>query len=472
MPELKRLIDQAKKTGTQAQLEAVLTDLENLIVNGLTTKLTSSNPEFKTITGNLYQSLQLFSRKLGGFRSARENLFVGINIKEKVVADYGSNLGEISRMAARLGAAQVNSYEYEPYFVLIARLINVLLGHENIRTYLADISTQEPYTNNIDIAVALSVDTFISSKLANIAEHTRELFVYESHALEKSVLIAIVQKLMSHFSHVALVDIFDHGQGLRSWRAFFLASQHPLDETIHARFSETQSGIRWNIDLTRSDFVFFDRQSINSASWNQHVSRAEQDLQGIDAAILEKTCEQVASEGIAGSKLYWAAFTLGLDQAKRGVQLEDNFYFLLLNLLIDRGIYDQMLGALRASQLDDFRNRVRTRLGLFAVTRERLQPVTLNGLWSATETNVTRAGNSICFAEFGDNYSALIFDGFHRLYAALLAGLPTCPVQCILMPQVDNLKKWKLDLEEMLSVTTSCIESKLLDSKITTDNDT
>ena len=460
--ELQQLIEHSEKTGTKSQLDGLLFDLEHLIMNGLSTNLTSSNPEFKTITGNLYQSLQLYSHELGGFRTPRENLFAGIRLSGKNVSDYGSNLGEISRMAALLGAAQVSSYEYEPYFVLMARLINTLLGFESIRTYLADISTAAPYKDDVDISVALSVDTFISSQLANVAKHTRELLVYESHAVEKAVLSNVIRKLMSHFPHVALIDAFDHGKGLRSWRALCLASRFPLDKIIHARFSKVNSNIRLNIDLSRSDFVFWPRTGELPASWAENVRRANMELQCHGANVQERACEEVAANGIAGSKLYWSAFTVGLDQAKQGIQLEENLYFKLLNGLIDRKIYDQLLGILRDSEPIKFLNRIRSRLELYSLASQNLSPITVNGLWSASKENVGSTGNSIFLIECSQNYAAIIFDGFHRLYAALLNGLSACPVQCIIYPQIENLKLWHLDLEEMKSVTTRCIEDRLV----------
>ena len=460
--ELQRLIEHSKKTGTKSQLDALLFDLEKLIMNGLGTKLTSSNPEFKTITGNLYQSLQLYSHELGGFRTLRENLFAGIRLSGKTVADYGSNLGEISRMAALLGAAQVISYEYEPYFVLMARLINTLLGFENIRTYLADISTSAPYKDDVDVSVALSVDTFISSQLANVAKHTSELLVYESHAVEKAVLSNVIKKLMSHFPHVALIDAFEHGKGLRSWRALCLASRLPLDKIIHARFGKVNSNIRLSINLLRSDFVFWTRAAGLPASWAENVRQANVELQYHGANVQERACEEVAANGIAGSKLYWSAFTVGLEQAKQGIQLEDNLYFKMLNSLIDRKIYDQLLGILRDSEPNKFLNRIRSRLELFSLDSQSFQPITINGLWSASKENVRSTGNSIYLTECSQNYAAIIFDGFHRLYAALLKGLSACPVQCIIYPQIENLKLWHLDLEEMKSITTRCIEDRLV----------
>jgi len=460
--ELQRLIEHSETTGTKSQLDTLLFDLEKLIMNGLSTKLTSSNPEFKTITGNLYQSLQLYSHELGGFRTPRENLFSGIRVSGKTVADYGSNLGEISRMVALLGAAQVNSYEYEPYFVLMARLINILLGYESIRTYLADISTAAPYKDDVDISVALSVDTFISSQLANVAQHTRELLVYESHAVEKAVVSDLLKKLMSHFPHVALVDAFDHGKGLRSWRALCLASRFPLDEVIHARFDKVNSNIRLNINLSRSNFVFWTRAEGLSASWADHVRRANMELQCHGVDVHEHACEEVAAKGIAGSKLYWSTFTVGLDQARQGVRLEENPYFELLNRLIDRKMYDQLLGILRESKPDIFLDRIRSRLKLFSLNSESLQPITINGLWSASEKNVRRTGNSVYLSECCQSYAAIIFDGFHRLYAALLHGLSMCPVQCIIYPQIESLRLWHLDVEEMKNVSTRCIEDRLV----------
>jgi len=460
--ELQRLIEQSDKTGTRQQLEAALLDVERLVTDAARTKLTSSNPNFKTITGNSYQSLQLYSQDLAGFRSARKNLFAGFRLEGRCVADYGSNLGEISRMAAALGAAEVNSYEYEPYFVLMARLINVLLGHENVRTYLADISTPEPYHAGVDVAVALSVDTFIQTQLANIAKNTRETLIYESHAVESGLLAGVMKKLTVHFPHVALIDGFDHGKDLPSWRVLCAASQEPLDGIIHARFSDVTSNIRMNIDLTQSKFVFWNAAAQCARGWLDHIARATQELDGQDQRALERVCEQVAQHGIAAANLYWAAFTVGLAQAKHGVSVENNFYVSLLNQLLDRGVYDSLWGELRANEPEKFARRIQTRLGLVELTPQNMKPVIVNGFWTPTDENVRNAGSSVFISELSETYAGLIFDGFHRLYARLLNGHSSCPAQCIIYPQVDKFKLWHLDTVEMQAVTTRCLELLLL----------
>jgi hypothetical protein len=461
-PELQRLIERSEKTGTKQQLEAALLDVETVITNASSASLTSNNPDFRTVTGNLYQSIQLYSKDLAGFRSPRRNLFSGFRLKDKCVADYGSNLGEISRTAAALGAAEVNSYEYEPYFVFMARLINVLLGQEHIRTHLADISTEEPYQSGVDIALALSVDTFISGQLASIAAKTRDVLIYESHAIEKRLLKGVMRKLMAHFPHVALIDAFDHGKALPSWRVLCAASRHPLDRIIHARFGEINANIRVSIDLSRSHFVFWNAAAQSAAGWSEHLARAKQELQGQDDDALERACEQVAQKGIAAAPLYWSSFTVGLLDAKQGVLIENNFYFKLLNRLLDRKVYDGLWSQLRSCEPEKFSQRIRSRLSLVELAPDNMKPIIINGFWSPTEQNVQSAGSSVFVSELSDRYAALIFDGFHRLYAALLNGISSCPAQVIIYPQVDNFKRWNLDAEEMQNVTTECLEKLLM----------
>ena len=110
-PYVDALLRRAERTGTKRQLETSVRGLEDLIEASLRSALVSRNEKFNTATGNAYQTVRLRTTEIEGFRSARDHVFSGIELNGKIVHDYGSNLGEVSRAAARRGAHFARSFE-------------------------------------------------------------------------------------------------------------------------------------------------------------------------------------------------------------------------------------------------------------------------------------------------------------------------------------------------------------------------
>ena len=119
---------------------------------------------------------------------------------------------------------------------------------------------------------------------------------------------------MAHFPHVALIDAFDHGKALPSWRVLCAASRHPLDRIIHARFGEINANIRVSIDLSRSHFIFWNAAAQSAAETAPATtsSQAYEPLPALSPSEARALIELVSARGIAQGEL---AALLNLDKS-------------------------------------------------------------------------------------------------------------------------------------------------------------
>jgi len=108
----------------KVDLPTVKPALKQAILDAIALKYTSVSCKDGIETGNHYQSLTLGDEHTTGFRSGREGFLDQIDFRGKRVLDLGSNLGEISRAARARGAAVVDGYEYDLFFVELAQAIN------------------------------------------------------------------------------------------------------------------------------------------------------------------------------------------------------------------------------------------------------------------------------------------------------------------------------------------------------------
>jgi 2-polyprenyl-3-methyl-5-hydroxy-6-metoxy-1,4-benzoquinol methylase len=152
-------------------------------------------------TDNHYQSIALGAERTPGFRSPRHELLDQIRFEDKKVLDLGSNLGELSRAARARGAALVDGYEYDPYFVQLANVVNAYNGVTRVSFFDRDITATSTYSEPYDVILAFSVYVYIRPVLALVTSMANELLVLETHRLEdnlNSQYIAPVLQFMPH----------------------------------------------------------------------------------------------------------------------------------------------------------------------------------------------------------------------------------------------------------------------------------
>jgi SAM-dependent methyltransferase len=158
-------------------------DLKEVLRGALDEQYNSVSPQDGIITGNHYQSVVLGDTRTSGFRTDRERVLDRIDFTEKKVLDLGSNLGELSRAARARGARLVDGYEYDPYFVRVANLINALNGVTRVSFARRDIADLETYDQRYDIVLAFAVFAYISGAIPRISKYA-DVLVFETHKLD------------------------------------------------------------------------------------------------------------------------------------------------------------------------------------------------------------------------------------------------------------------------------------------------
>ena len=162
-------------------------ELRHLILRALEVHYTSESSVDKQQTGNHYQSVTLGKMRTKGFRTDRHEFLDKINFQGKRVLDLGCNLGEMSRSARDFGATWVDGYEYDPYFVDIARLVNVHNDVTGVAIYQGDVSDASLYRSHYDIVLAFSVWVYIMYVIEKVAAITDRVLLFETHKLENNL---------------------------------------------------------------------------------------------------------------------------------------------------------------------------------------------------------------------------------------------------------------------------------------------
>lgn len=172
-------------------IPTVKAELRKLILHALELQYTSQSSVDRQLTGNHYQSVRLGDERTRGFRTDRREFLERLAFRGKSVLDLGSNLGEMSRLVRELGADWVDGYEYDPYFVEIARLVNVYNDTTRVCFYEADVSRAQSYGREYDIVLAFSVWVYIIGVMDQVAAATRQALVFETHKLENNLQVYI-----------------------------------------------------------------------------------------------------------------------------------------------------------------------------------------------------------------------------------------------------------------------------------------
>ena len=134
-----------------------------------------------------------------------------IDFTGKKVLDLGCNLGELSREARARGAALVDGFEYDPYFIEIGELVNALTGTTRVSFYERDIGDPDVYDQQYDMVLAFAVMGQGAAKaMGRIAEIT-DVFVLETHRLEGNFEDGYMNMLSRHFPHHRMLGESDWG---------------------------------------------------------------------------------------------------------------------------------------------------------------------------------------------------------------------------------------------------------------------
>jgi SAM-dependent methyltransferase len=213
-------------------------EVRELILGGLATPYTSKSCSDGIQTGNHYQSIRLGSEATVGFRTGRDQVLDRISFTGRTVLDLGSNLGELSRAARMRGAVLVDGFEYDPYFIELANLINAYNGTTRVSFYRRDITDAAVYGERYDIVLAFSVFTYIHRAIAQIAAITNDLLVVETHKLEGNLESLYLNTFQPYFPSFEILGETEWGTPhAESERRMVLAlgrNEKALARALHA----------------------------------------------------------------------------------------------------------------------------------------------------------------------------------------------------------------------------------------------
>jgi SAM-dependent methyltransferase len=411
--------------------ESIQARLRDIIKTHLKTSAVSISSFEAKRTGNAYQAVRLGDEVVKGFRSAQRHVFAGVDLRNKTVLDLGANLGEVSRDAARAGAASVLGLEYDRYFVQMARLIAAHDDLSNVNFTQGDLSKPETYAGRYDVVVALSVFAYVKGYVGKLAAMTNELLIMETHAVKKNWHKQYIKELGRHFPYVAVVGASDHkASSTTEWRYLLYCSHKPLDGILATRARDlTSTEGLLTLDMARSSVPYLDKVldviGVRPGDFEEVASAASAYLQSRPA---EESFEQITKRGLVRAPHYWCHFLAGYGEYRaRGRIDAGNTYYRLLAQLVERGLYD---GAFKTifKRPDGGIPRLELRYRMIDELLgkndggESLHPVILYDILERDQFRKNGPALELFIEEAGGTVCPLAIDGHHRTFVAYIAG--------------------------------------------------
>jgi SAM-dependent methyltransferase len=307
-----------------------------LLIEKLLAKAYISESSFLAYkTGNRYQSVQLGDEVLTGFRGRRTDLFDILNFSGRSVLDCGCNIGEMSRLARTRGARLVDGYEFDPYFVLIARAINALNGVTRVSFYEKDLTRATSYEDTFDVALAFSVYPYISQTLSALCQHVKEAVVLETHDIKRNMHAVYIEPFKKEFPFHTFVTVTDQGKGEGRRAVLVFAREETTLYKVGGVLTST-------IDVENSKFDF-----LTTILGDHQAQQSSDAVAAINAHLAGSWGKEGAKwngQYHVGGRAYWRAMMEGyLDYRCRGGVTDTNPYVSAFNALYSSGKLDPVL---------------------------------------------------------------------------------------------------------------------------------
>lgn len=432
----------ASSDAPPAKPPSLLPELEALIEDALGLSYTSESGAERILTGNHYQSVQLRKERTTGARASRGDVLDQIRFGDKTVLDLGSNLGEISRDVRRRGAALVDGYEYDPFFVEVAQAINALNGITRVSMWRRDITQPDTFDEHYDVVLAFSVWIYIRGVVAHVASITRELLVLETHKLQDNLESEYLAPLTRFFPYYAVLGetewLQEGGEEKRAVIAFARTRDalvpHLRKPAIVQRHVSVASGAR-RIDPRRTSWydTFFRTFAFPSAdAVLAALAAIEIDIDALDWSA------SVAGE-MSGWR-YWLVFLKGYCEFRSsGSVTTANVYVRYLVEYFGPGggdpglqseLADPEQAVARAAVRFDLVDLIQR--SVTSGSSDAVSPIIL-----AVRPHPSSVAKTLYECETGIPIEAALVDGYHRLFIARLFGLDELPARIVVQERSD-----------------------------------
>jgi SAM-dependent methyltransferase len=410
--------------------ETMTTELRDLILNALGAEYTSVSSVEGVETGNHYQSVALGDIRTSGFREDRATLLDMIDFERKTVLDLGSNLGEVSRAARARGAALVDGFEYDPYFIEVADLINVFTGATRVSFFERDISDDASFAQHYDVVLAFAVfGQGLNRSLPKVAEICDGILVLETHRLEGNFEYAYMEPISRYFPRHRVIGQTQWGSPFdeRETRAVvvFAKEEGALGEALLDRGPVPVES------EARRDVVRSETRRIDVARSNPHqVFYAHFDNKTGDELLraIAEARDDGELAGLGPDLLHWVCYLRGYLQYRDSGEIgPGNAYY---DHLVSEAEVDPAIDPGIAGQLRDragARNYVQRQFADLDRFRDRASDGDLADEIEPLRVLVGERGTPaelVVIETRGNPVFAKRFDGWHRLFAARLFGVP------------------------------------------------
>lgn len=419
--------------------------LDNLIRQSLAQKYTSFSSQNQIPTGNAYQSVQLRDKVYSGFRTLRSSVLAGLKLNGAKVLDLGCNLGELSRLARKEGAALVDGFEYDSFFVQIGQAVNALNGISRVSLYQRDVTDPSIFIEPYDIIFSFSVFAYTQKVLPQIAQNCRRLFVLETHKVTENWPQEYIDKVTGHFPYYCIVKRTDWGQSLDDGARLLLVYAHEKSEISNylARrdraLGHDEDDLRY-LDVAKSDpdFLRVFSEWMTEVPVNNVFALEKLVIQKL-ATLGELTSLPDYKSGASGL-VYWLTYLHGFFQYyNKGSVDSSNTYIQYLRQACGDLDFDPFMTALVDSNDEELYTRVQRR---FDDTRDAIagKPVAPVLVFNTMPEN-DALPSSLVDSETGTRLSYSHQDGYHRYFSCLMGGMDRIPYRMVWHPQGQDFKR-------------------------------
>lgn len=420
--------------------ESVRDGVKELILGALKIDYISESCQDAIKTGNHYQSLVLGDSTTEGFRSERAEFLDRIDFRGKKVLDLGSNLGEMSRGARARGARLVDGFEYDPYFVEIADLVNVHNELDRVSFYRRDITDPSIYGERYDLVLVMSVFIYAGKVIDRLAEIT-DVLVVETHKLRGNLEETYIDPIGEYFPHYEVLGETEWGtphdpQEVRAVLVF-AKSEELLRSTLLDPPPEGSREHKGGPRETFSAEIDMERTRLHERFFERFAADTSVDLLSAVAGHPLDLSELIASDearrGYNGW-VYWFVFLRGyLEYRETGAVSVENVYLRYLRRFFGPQGYDPSFS--RVLEDDAEAITAVTRRFIDLAYREGLEDPRVSGYAPAPIqlilSDPPRAKRPTLFTVSGEELSPRQLDGWHRLFAARLFGAATLPSEVV-----------------------------------------
>lgn len=399
----------------------------------------------ETRTGNRYQSLDLRGAVLKGFRASDRHIYTGLPLDGATFVDLGCNAGEKTRYAADAGASFAEGIEYEELFVRIGNLANAYNRYGNVVLRQGDMTEPGLLKRHYDAGASFSSFVYLKDTLPEVLSKIDRLFICETHALADKWVPKYVRPISGRFPQWLVYGFTDHGGSHTEGRRallLFAKDKAAISQTVFARAATLPAdyqAIR-SIDVEASAVA--NTLVGRGASGRPIVEALRAELRRLakgDRVGLASLLGRWGTElrAVAGPETpatlafasdgYWAAMFQGAAAylTQRAIERENPLLIFLQKMAEMGGVdlaeifRDQTRGPARvAARLDGF-------LDVLLNRQNRDHLIAFNPIHADLVPELS-GGNHQITTTSGEVFRYQALDGYHRMAACWLAGVPSC----------------------------------------------